>query len=122
METCHLLLTFNLITDYDTFINLDFNTSMASTTMLLKKSLKALKSQCHNRVRRTRSTVAWRVTLGRSSLLNVPYTLSRSPNCVAHELLRKRENHMHIQACNKYFMTAYYITSKVNANDYESEK
>lgn len=29
---------------------------------------------------------------------------------------------MHIQACNKYFMTAYYITSKVNANDYESEK
>ena len=112
-EGCRLLLTFNLVTDYDTFVNLDFNTSIASTTVLLKKSLSAPRPQCCRRVRRARSTNAWRVALGsRSSLLNFRYTLSRRPNCVAHELLRTKENYMHMPALNKYSTRAHYATSK----------
>lgn len=89
---------------YNTFVNLDFSTSMASTTTLLKNSLKAFRLQCHNRVRRDRSTKAWRVTFeSRSSLLNILYTLSKRANCVAHELLRKKENYMNIPAVNKHF-------------------
>lgn len=75
-----------------TFVNLDFNTSMASTTILLKNSFSVSKSQCHNTVRRERSTNAWRVTLeGSSSFRNIEYTLCRSFNCVACGLLRKRD-------------------------------
>lgn len=108
---------------YDTFINLDFNTSMASTTILQKNSLKASWLQCHSRVRRERSTNAWRVLLeSRSSFLNILYTLSRRPDCVAHELLRKKENYISSYALNKYLMSAYYIISKVIANDYKLEK
>lgn len=75
-----------------TFVNLDFNTSMASTTILLKNSFSVSKSQCHNTVRRERSTNAWRVTLeGSSSFRNIVYTLCRRFNCVACGLLRKRD-------------------------------
>ena len=109
-EGCHLLLTFNLVKGCDTFVNLDFNTSIASTTVLLKKSLRAPRLQCRSRVRRARSTTAWRVALGsRSSLLNFRYTLSRRPNCVAHELLRTKENYMHMPALNKYSARADYL-------------
>ena len=92
-------------------MNLDFNTSMASTTTLLKNSLKASRPQCNSRGRRERSTNAWRVVLeGRSSLLNILYTLSRRLTCVAHELLRKKENYMNIYPLNTHFINAYYIT------------
>lgn len=75
-----------------TFVNLDFNTSMASTTILLKNSFSVSKSQCHNTVRRERSTNAWRVTLeGSSSFRNIVYTLCRRFNCVTCGLLRKRD-------------------------------
>ena len=110
---CCLLLTSNLVTDFDTFVNLDFNTSIASTTVLLKKSLRATRPQCRSRVRRARSTTAWRVALGsRSSMLNFRYTPSRRPNCVAHELLRTKENYMHMPALNEYSTRAHYATSK----------
>lgn len=79
-----------------TFINLDFNTSMASITILQKNSPRALKLQCHNRVRRERSTYAWRVAFEtRSSRLNILYTLSRRPTWVTHELLKKWKLHEH---------------------------
>lgn len=108
---------------YDTFINLDFKTSMASTTILQINSLKASRLQCHSRVRRERSTYAWRVLLeSRFSFLNIWYTLSRRLDCVANELLRKKENYINSYALNKYLMSVYYTISKVIANDYKVGK
>lgn len=96
---------------WHTFVNLDFNTSMASTTILLKNSFSVSKSQCHNKVRRERSTNAWRVTFeGRSAFRNIVYTLSRRFNCVTHGLLRKE---IKWHALNTYFTASVIINYKV---------
>lgn len=88
---CRLLLTFNLVTDYDTFVNLDFNTSTASTTVLLKKSLSAPRPQCCRRVRRG---AVLRLAGGAGKQVvpaELPVHAFQEAQLVAHELLRTKE-------------------------------